>query len=185
MVVCENEGVCVCEQCAFEDFSRVDEGCVERASADKLHAGDLVLGVEVEDVELFLCLFVHADDGAKLNDRSGAGDGLVIKIDLRFFDQADTVTGDNAGGMIGGGGIAVVAEQRERCCVCHGWSWLVDRMCRCSDTFPGGTAASRSQANFFCKGEKRAAQTKSGSERPLWKKANRLFLRDALRGCDP
>lgn len=181
--MCQNEGVCVSEQCAFENFAGVNERGIQGSPADKLHAGDLVLGVEVEDVELFLCLFVHADDGAKLNDRNGAGDGFVIKIDLRFFDQADAVTGDDAAGMIGCGGIAA-AEQWERCCVCHGWSWLVDRMCLCSDTFPGGTAASRSRANFFCKGEKRAAQTKSGSERPLWKKANRLFLRDVLRECD-
>lgn len=82
MVVCEYEGIGVCEQCAFEDFAGVNERGVQGSPADKLHAGDLVLGVEVEHVELFLRLFVHADEGAEFNDGSGSGDGLVIIIDL-------------------------------------------------------------------------------------------------------
>lgn len=61
----ENEGVCVSEQCAFENFAGVNERGIQGSPADKLHAGDLVLGVEVENVELFLCLFVHADYGAR------------------------------------------------------------------------------------------------------------------------
>ena len=57
---------------------------------------------------------------------------------------------------------------------------------------PGGQRLPRRRANFFCKGEQRAAQTKalpsavalqSGSERPLRKKANRLSFCRALRGC--
>ena len=38
-----------------------------------------------------------------------------------------------------------------------------------SNHSPGGQRLNRGQANFLRRGEQRAAQTKSGSERPLYK----------------
>jgi hypothetical protein len=53
--------------------------------------------------------------------------------------------------------------------VCHGRKRLKLPESSLSNHSPGGQRLPHGQANFLRKGDKRAAQTKSGSERPLHK----------------
>lgn len=94
MVVGNDQGMGIGKESTFEDFTRMDKGCVQCPFADHLRTNDLILGIHVQGMELLRSLFMESHALQEIGDHPGTGDPFTVVMQSGFGDQLDMVTGD-------------------------------------------------------------------------------------------